>query len=533
MSQTTALRIILLIGVGLAILSLIGELRAPLNADAAWLVYSAGRLLRGQLLYVDILEINPPLIVWLNLPGAYLSHALQIPATLVFRAGMVLLVAGSLAVCWSLVRRFPGVTSLGAGLAALATLFVLLPLVGGIFGQREHIALALSLPLVAATALRCRGVSLRTGFAYLLGLAAGLGFAIKPHYGAVWLCLLAYRSWAGRGSMRVLQPEDLVIMCTAVYYGLAVMVLTPSYFALAEGSARDYLAFGSHPLSYILLDDSPAIWYYIALGAWLLFGRAPRDDVLGGALAAAGAGFLIAVALQHKGWSYHFYPVNGCAFLLAVRTLMLPPPAQESGPMIVRLMKSAAFVIYVITVGLFVVVQLRAAAARAWGPPTPRQALQLASREAVRRQTDARSILVISSQLRDGYPLVNDSGLECRASYSVMWFPLVYYRSYAGPSQETRYRSYKQMSPNERFAFDRVVEDFVLHQPDLLVLESPSLNQRRTRFPGGFDYLRYFGQDPWFAQTAARYTQVAEVQGLTVLRRRGPPTARLITPDIH
>jgi hypothetical protein len=533
MSQATAFRIILLLGVGLVILSVVGELRAPLNADAAWLVYSAGRLLRGQMLYVDILEINPPLIVWLNLPGALLSQVLRLPASLVFRLGMLLLVTGSVTVCWALIRRLPGASPVGAAVAALATLFVLLPLVGGIFGQREHIALALSLPLVAATALRCRGVALQRGFAYLLGLTAGLALAIKPHYGVVWLLLLAYRTWAGRGRVHLLYSEDLALIFTWVYYGAAIVVLTPTYFPMAEGSIRDYLAFGSHSLSYILLDDSPAIGYYVALSAWLLIGRAPRADVLGGAVATAGAGFLVAVALQHKGWSYHYYPVNACAFLLALRTLTLAPLAGQSAPPFVRVIRGAAVGIYAIIMALFVMVVLRATARRAWGPPTTRQALQLAARQAVRRQTGARSILVISSQLRDGYPLVNDSGLECRASYSVMWFPLVYYRSYAGSSRETHYRSYDQMSPNERIAFDRVVADFVLHQPDLLVLESPALNQRRTHFPGGFDYLKYFGQDPWFAKTAARYVQVADVEGLEVLRRQGPPMTRHITPDIH
>jgi hypothetical protein len=533
MSRRKALGFILLLGISLTILSIVGELRAPLNADAAWLVYSAGRLLRGELLYVDILEINPPLIVWLNLPTAYLSQVLHIPATLMFRIGMLLLVTGSVAGCWSLVRRLPGVTPIGAALTSLAILFALLPLVGGIFGQREHIALALSLPLIAVTALRCHILPLRKGFAYFVGLAAGLGFAIKPHYGIVWLLVLVYRTWAGRGRVAVLCPEDLLIMSVFVYYGLAMIVLTPNFFPMAQSSLRDYLAFGSHPLSYILLDDSPAISYYIALSAWLLIGRAPRSDVLGGALAAAGAGFLVAVALQHKGWSYHFYPVNACALLLAFRTLSLHSPTEQSDPPLTRLFRGAAVGIYAVIVALFVMVVLRGTVERAWGPPTPRQALQLAARDAVRRQTGARSILVISSQLRDGWPLVNDSGLECRASYSVMWFPLVYYRSYAGISRETRYRSYDRMTPNERAAFDRVVEDFVLHQPDLLVLESPELNQRRTRFPGGFDYLKYFGQDPWFSQTAARYVQVADVQGLRLLRRQGPPTTRLLQPEIH
>jgi hypothetical protein len=519
MNQKIALRLSLLLGVGLAILSMVGEFRVPFNADAAWLLYSAERLMRGELLYVDILEINPPLIVWLNLPAALLSHALHLPAILVFRLGLLVLVTGSVAVCWSLVRRLPGVSPVGAAIAALAVAFVLLPMVGGIFGQREHIALALTLPLVAAMALRCRGVALRKGVALALGVAAGLAIAIKPHYGAVWLLLLAYRAWAGRGRVHLLHAEDLAIVLTGVLYGVAMLLLTPNYFAFAAGSARDYLTFGSHPLGYILLDDSPAIWYYVALGAWLLLGRAPRDDVLGGALAAAGAGFLIAVALQHKGWSYHFYPANGCAFLLAVRTVTLPPRIDESGPVLARVFRGALLGIYVVLVALFVIVELRATGERAWGPPTPRQALQLAAREAVRRQTGARSILVISSQLRDGFPLVNDSGLECRASYSVTWLPLVYYRSYAGPSRETHYRSPAGMSPNERVAFNRVVFDLVLRPPDLLVLESRPLNERRTHFPGGFDYLAYFGQDRWFAETARTYSPIANLDGLLILRR--------------
>ncbi|HEY7634511.1 MAG TPA: hypothetical protein VH763_03140 [Gemmatimonadales bacterium] len=520
MTRKAVLVVILLLGAALAAISLLGELRAPLNADAAWLLYSAERVTRGQSLYVDILEINPPLIVWLNLPVALLSHALQLPATLVFRIAMGLLLAGSVGVCWSLVRRLPGVSPVGAGVAALATLFVLFPLVGGIFGQREHIALALSLPLIAATALRCQAVPIPKGFAYLLGVAAGLGFAIKPHYVVVWVLLVLYRSWAGFRRVRLLHAEDLTLMLTLVYYGVAVLLLTPNYLALAAGSARDYIVFGSHPLGYILLDDSPAIWYYVAFGAWLLFGRAPRRDALGGALAAAGVGFLVAVALQHKGWSYHFYPVNACAFLLALRTLTLPPPSPLPGPLVVRVINSAVFAIFTILVALFAIEEVRAATDRAWGPPTARQALQLAARDAVRRQKGARSILVISSQLRDGYPLVNDSGLECRASYSVMWFPLVYYRSYAGTSQQTRYRTPAEMSPNERTAFDRVVQDFVLHPPDLLVLESPPLNQRRTHFPGGFDYLAYFGQDRRFAEAARTYSDVGDVDGLLVLRRR-------------
>src|SRR3954454_16554474 len=41
-------------------------LRSPLKDDIAWLLYVARRWLAGRELYVDVVEVNPPLIVWFS-----------------------------------------------------------------------------------------------------------------------------------------------------------------------------------------------------------------------------------------------------------------------------------------------------------------------------------------------------------------------------------------------------------------------------------------------------------------------------------
>jgi len=47
-------------------------LRTPLKDDVAWLLYIAGRWLTGQRLYIDLVEVNPPLIIWLSaLPAMF------------------------------------------------------------------------------------------------------------------------------------------------------------------------------------------------------------------------------------------------------------------------------------------------------------------------------------------------------------------------------------------------------------------------------------------------------------------------------
>jgi hypothetical protein len=315
--------------------------------------------------------------------------------------------------------------------------------------------------------------------------------------------------------VRRVLPEDLAVLAIGLAYPLLVVLLTPAYFTLISGVARDYMSYGSQSLRTILVSDSPALWFYVAVLGWLALVPRPRQAALCGALTAMGLGTVVAIAVQHKGWSYHYLPLSGCAVLLAVATLWPATAAQpsESVP------RQALRGVYAVLVGLFVGVIGQQTLHRALAALEPREQRQVDMRAAVRSQAGARTILVISSQLRDGFPLVNESGLRTRAGYPSMWSPLVYYRNNEGPSRQITYRAPEAMSPGERAAFDRVVHDLVAGRPDILVVESPALNERRMEFPGGFDFLRYYSQDPRAAAALAEYQRRATVDSLWVMRR--------------
>jgi hypothetical protein len=51
------------------------ELASVARSDIAFLLYAAGRVLDGARLYLDVVEINPPLIIALNLPAVLLARA--------------------------------------------------------------------------------------------------------------------------------------------------------------------------------------------------------------------------------------------------------------------------------------------------------------------------------------------------------------------------------------------------------------------------------------------------------------------------
>ena len=309
------------------------------------------------------------------------------------------------------------------------------------------------------------------------------------------------------------------MVALGVLYPAAVLLLTPEYFAFVAGSARDYLSYGSRSMGDVLLDHSPAWWFYLAFGAWALLGPGPRREPAAGALAAAGCGFLVAVAAQHKGWSYHYYPLTGCAFLLAIATLVHGRARNGlAGP--ANLARSAGWGLYGALVLGFLAVQIAAAAERASGALSSRELRQVAATKAVRGQRGARSILVLSSQLRDAFPLVNDTGLRWDAGYPNMWFTVVYYGGGDRPAGRGGFHPVREMSLPEHAAFDRVVRDFMEGRPDLLMVESRSLNQRRTGTSGGFDFLAYFGQDAGFKAALGSYRQEAAVDGLLVFRRQ-------------
>ena len=115
----------------------------------------------------------------------------------------------------------------GLGQAALLLLaFVLLVLVGGMFGQREHLMLMLILPYAFAAAIISEGEQVPRALALLTGIMAGVGFALKPYFVPAFLGLEIYLA-CRRGPGSVQGPglgRDIFSG-----YASAVLVLTPEY----------------------------------------------------------------------------------------------------------------------------------------------------------------------------------------------------------------------------------------------------------------------------------------------------------------
>ena len=139
-------------------LGVAAELATFARTDIAFMLYAAERVVGGARLYVDVVEINPPLIIALNLPAVLLSRLLGISDILAYRALTIATLAGALAFAnWSLRRILdPGGDALRHRLV-LVLAFALFLAVGNDFGQREHLLAALALPYLLLAVGRVGG----------------------------------------------------------------------------------------------------------------------------------------------------------------------------------------------------------------------------------------------------------------------------------------------------------------------------------------------------------------------------------------
>lgn len=82
----------------------------PLNHDAAWYMSVARRILKGEHLYRDIIDVDPPLIVYLSMLPVLLSDVLGLSDSV----GLKAVISGMVAVAipWHIRLSFERVTTL-------------------------------------------------------------------------------------------------------------------------------------------------------------------------------------------------------------------------------------------------------------------------------------------------------------------------------------------------------------------------------------------------------------------------------------
>ncbi|HEU4800077.1 MAG TPA: hypothetical protein VFS94_05555 [Gemmatimonadales bacterium] len=473
-----------------ALIGLVPQYLSRTIPDVAFPLWAAGRVLDGATLYVDILEINPPLFIWLDIPLVTFARWTGLDPILVFRLAVTALLVASV---WASYRvltegRKDGWTDTIPLLAVTFALFVLPRLD---WGEREHLALALMLPWLAVAVRRLEGGEVSRGMALMTGLAAGLGIALKPHFVLVWVGReVAVRLGAGgtraapdaTRRLGAPSPESLVAAGVCVAYLLAVIVFTPEYFPLVRELAGPYSRFIRATILETMFGPAPAVALtaiVVAVGLRKLVWRPDGVDgqvgSRGSRLAAsvtvlfcATAAWSVVALLQLKGFRYHWYPAMALGFLLLCRLAQVARGVHISFTS--RLFRAVGTAVVVTTVVLTTWGALRQTAAPLapeWDAD-PSIGPLLEALEG--RVQPGDTLAVLSPNMASGFPLTNYLGTVWPLRLSNVWPAIVTYTPALELGQSPELRPDSTMSPLERWSLDVLARDFAQARPEWMLM---------------------------------------------------------------
>lgn len=476
-------------------------LAPPVNHDVAAVLRFSQRWLAGERLYVDLIDVNPPLIYVLNLIPAWLARETGMDAVLALQLCLFALGFALWALAFRVRERAGEGPVERALLDALPGLMVFAA--GYDFGQRETLMAACAFPYLLAAARREGGAAPRGRLA--TAVLAALGFALKPHFMgipvAVELALLAGRArrrgWRDGWRETWHDPVPWAMGAVWLAYAISLPTLFAAYvFTVVPLVLRLYLDQGGLSALAVLLVPRlatalllllPLLWFAFR-GPW----SAPR--ALPRLIGLAALGSLASAMAQHKGWSYHIVPVElfACALAVVLAARWLDRAEgwrQPGGARRIAAVLAALFALYCVEAGEAPWNELgygRSDVARltailqAHGPGT--------------------RVLVLSPAISPIYPALNYAHARLTLRTMNMWMLEGAYQSC--PAHGERYREPWEMSRAEFFVYHTVAEDFARAPPPVVVVDAiPGIPWCGSEF----SFIAYFARHPLFAETWAHY----------------------------
>lgn len=285
----------------------------PAWHDPTWYLYGARRMLDGAAIYrTEIVDVNPPLIIWLSTIPVALGHVFGITSFVALKILLAILIAGAIAWCLSIVYRLqttkPDLFVWWLGIALVGVFAGRLPAAEFVFAQREHFLAALILPYVFLASARLGGRDLSRFEAALIGLAAALSICLKPYDLLIVLAIEAVIAWRLRKFKNLLRPELVMLVIGGLAYIGSVLIFMPDYIFKIAPLARDgYLDWARVPLS-----QTVTLSHLVKLVAltviYIVARRRLRYEALVTVLLFGGYGALVAYLLQHKDFTYQLLP---------------------------------------------------------------------------------------------------------------------------------------------------------------------------------------------------------------------------------
>ncbi len=482
--------------VAIVALAVVIRCLVPIDANIDWLISNCRRFLDGARLYKDIVETNPPMAIFIYLPATLVERLTGLPAEGVFTAMLLGAGTASAWVFYKLVRdQLPESPARHVLLASVLFAVLVAPL--SAFGEREHVALVLLLPLYGVAVRRANGEAVSWLLIVLAGGLAGLAPMIKPYFALGVAAPYVFVAICRRNILSLLAPEAMLAAAMLGVYALLVAQFIPAYAKEVVPLLVDLYQPMRLPLMELLISFKTIMWVASAVCLYIAVRHRLFDPVTG-VLVSASTGFLLVMLIQGRNWPYHAYPAVAL-MLMAMPCAILP--ALTSGdpkrrvPAIAAVIAAMAHLSYFTGFGY-----------GGGGVVAPIQA-------AVKHPT----IMSISFDLTPGHPITTEAHGMWAGTYSSRWI-----------TANANFLLQKAVDPKRRdrlkawMAYDRMVTNRdLMKRPDIVLVGL-----------GPFNWLGWIDADPETHRLMQDYAPLAKDTLTPAQRQRFEGVEAYIRKDL-
>ena len=451
--------------------------------DTSWVITLCERMLAGDRLYVDLIETNPPFSVWLYMPAVYLAQRLGMaPEYVVHACSYGLCVFGLWFAAHIAQRaRFAENRGLYRLMPVFLALLVLFP--GNSFSEREHLGIALLLPLLVLMAWRAcddRSAEPQWRLATVAGLSGSVMVLVKPYYAVMILAPALYVAWRRRSIRPLFAIEHWIIGIACVVYLVAVLRLYPEFMRdIYPALADTYMRYKQYALVLAAYGGA----YLISICLFLLLRRGRALSPLVMVLAIASIAGTFPLIYQAKGWAYHAYPA--VALILAALVCRIAErsfaPDAERSDMAQKIL-------------------LAAVVAVSWLPFKSTQKPEADFVAGIRAVTDHPGVGLIGSGIESGHPITRMIGGHWNSAYCSDWLG-GFASAFAQNARDTGDMSTAaRLDAIERNFLDAKIRELNAAKPELMIVQKADVSwvshvMARGDFASFMDGYRLLAED--------------------------------------
>jgi hypothetical protein len=496
-----------------------------ISGDITWLMQVGKRLIEGGHYYKDFIEVNPPMAIYIYLIPVLFSMIFHIDFISSVTIYVFLISILSWLICSYLLKQiFPKTANTVRYIFEISLAFSLFILPAYAFGQREYFLIILMLPYLLLAILRIQQQLINRWFSLFIGLMAGIGFAIKPFFLLAWGLIEIYLIVRTKTLKIALRIEGLSCLGLFIFYCISILLMTPEYITQSKALIQPiYYRNFRVPFSW-LLGHNIVIFSILALCNYCLVKKQLYYQTFCDLLAISIISMLIIFLAQQTLWFYHLLPV--LFFTILLLTLVTTAHLNyffkiEQLSLALFATAGANFILLILVSYGFFIIMGNINASFYLTKELLNSPIYNISKSAA-----GKPIYIFTNNIAINYPLIDYTQTYSPSAFPCLWLISAAYKLRQDADTPAQKKTAEYIS---NFARTTDINNIIAHKPvfifvqredNLIKIQHDFLFRYSftiQKIPA-FDFLKFFLQDPHFAQFWQNYQYEGQTKAFAIYK---------------